>query len=326
MRNLHSSRTFPAFMGFLALAGCFITLAQIGITLKQGAPLCLNQGCEIVEALTLIPPLFFNIAGLFFFSTLYISIQLASRRSSIFHHIVTILLLAGIAVEAVLINFQHFIAQTFCAYCLIICGLVVLLNITAGGKQTLRAVAIFAAVTAAFASLNFQSNGSSKIGFYKDGVFATRQGTEPGPDMYLFFSSTCNHCEIIIDQLKGDKQLTINFNPIDTIEELDISPLEYHPDYSQISNRKTLAALGINEIPVLLINNKDSLQIFKGEKAISSKLFTTNKEIEKDLSSDGFSSDMSYSEDIPTSQDDGCSVDTDCEEGAELIPPGTAPE
>ena len=41
---------------FLALVASLLIAGQIGYTLYQGAPLCLNGGCKVVEKLAKVSP------------------------------------------------------------------------------------------------------------------------------------------------------------------------------------------------------------------------------------------------------------------------------
>ncbi len=309
------------FIGYLALIGCLITISQIIIILVQGDPLCLNQGCKIVESQTRIPPLFFNIAGLLFFLSIYGCARSANRGSTLFRRILMFLLLAAISTEAVLVNFQYFIVQAFCTYCLIICGIIILLNILTGAKQTARALLLFCAVTAAFASLDFGHSNNGAPSSYQNGVFATRPGLyETEKELHLFFSSTCSHCENVIQTINDTDQVTISFNPIDTIEKLNIEGIDYLTDYSSQNNQATLATLGIDEIPILLLRDNNTIEIIRGEKAISARIIAIGKSLEIEITPEENNQSSTSDDKTISSQEDGCSVLKDCEEEGQLIP------
>ena len=52
---------------FSALIGCLITGAQSLLIYLQGEGVCFNDGCKVVYSLTLVDPLYFNLAGFFYF-------------------------------------------------------------------------------------------------------------------------------------------------------------------------------------------------------------------------------------------------------------------
>ncbi|MCA1764720.1 MAG: hypothetical protein LC633_00430 [Desulfobulbaceae bacterium] len=103
-----------------ALLGCIITAAQIAVILFKGEAFCLNQGCRIVENLTTIPPVYFNLAGLVYFLVIFAAARPTAGRPRPGFDWLSTLLLAGLAAEGMLISYQLVVAQTFCAYCLII--------------------------------------------------------------------------------------------------------------------------------------------------------------------------------------------------------------
>ena len=65
----------------LALIGSIATVAQIIANLVYGSGFCINDGCEIVEGLTLIAPFYLNMLGLLFFQTVYWGFRFATRES-----------------------------------------------------------------------------------------------------------------------------------------------------------------------------------------------------------------------------------------------------
>ncbi len=299
-----------------ALVASLIILTQIGIILFKGKGICLNDGCEIVEQLTKVSPLFFNLAGLLFFQTVFWVQRLTRDDSSRLRQLGKILLLAGLGAEAVLLGFQHFIAETFCSYCLIIFGFILLLNLFAGTRQFITGVFILSAALLAFSSLEFNQDATSGLSI-NEGIFATKPGRSQTETGHLFFSSSCAHCEKVIETLKEGNPLTIHFNPIDQINNLEVPGTVFSPQYSSSINRKILTSLGIDEIPIFIINTPDGFTILRGEQAITAYL-KSSKANDAPLSSDDYSGYSSTSDPlIPgiVGEDDGCTVSTDCDEG-----------
>ena len=246
---------------------------------------------------------------------------MTNRGSFSARTLVLLLLTAGMGAEAVLIGYQYLIACTFCSYCLIIFACIVLLNVLAGWRQAVRGLVIFCAVAAAFFSLEFRTSAEVQTLSYQDGVLATRQGTQAEPQIHLFFSSTCSHCKNIIQLLAPQKNLTIFFHPIDSVDAVDVPGIEKMATYSTAANRNFLASLGINEVPVLLLKEKNQYTVLKGENTIQQqidKLITPQEK--KESKEEQHLSPTSSQETILGTSSDGCSVEENCEDEANLIP------
>jgi len=252
---------------FLALVASLLIAGQIGFTFLQGTPLCLNDGCKVVEKLTRVPPLVFNVVGFVFFQIVYWGLHAARGDQRRIPPFIKHLLLAGLAAEGVLISFQYLVAQAFCIYCVAILCFVVVLNLLMGLRQIVAGVIICAAATLSFASLDVHKSVPEKPAFTA-GVLAQRPGTDTSVEHYLFFSSTCPHCEQVIASLKTNTRPTISFNPIDKVTTIDLPQLHYQPTYSPAINKALLGSLGIKEIPVLVSKTSEGVMIRRGESAI----------------------------------------------------------
>jgi len=294
----------------IALLASLLIAGQIGFTLYQGTSFCLNQGCKVVEQLTKISPLVFNLVGLAFFQAIFWGLRASRAEMRRLPSMVRTLLLAGLAVEAVLISFQYLVAQAFCAYCLGILAFIVILNLLIGAKQALPGLLLFAAVALTFASLELNQGKPGEYAF-KTGVFASRPGSARTAEHFLFFSSTCAHCEKVIASLQTNDRPTVHFNPIDRVKDLDLAKITRKDSYLPASNKALLAALGIDQIPVLITRTAEGLTIRQGEAAILAYLGKSG------LAETGGPSGSSA---IPAAQaiipglesKDGCSVATDC--------------
>lgn len=249
-------------------AGGIIAL-QTAIILFKGEAFCLNDGCRIVEKLTIISPLYINISGLLFFLLLYLACRWFKKKDG-FLDIPRLLLLLGLMVEAVLVSYQFFVIQTFCSYCLIIFFIIVALNILYGRQQVLVAVPLFSAVVAAFGVLNF--NPAALLALRGEtlasGTYAVKKCATPAKQLYFFFSSDCPHCKNVLSVLENCNNCEFHFNPIDKNQALAMPDLVYSPSYSPSLNRVVLSMLNITTIPVLLAQNHDGLTFIKGEESI----------------------------------------------------------
>jgi uncharacterized membrane protein len=303
----------------VSLLASLLTAFQALLILLRGNGLCFNDGCRIVDSLTSVPPLAFNIMGFLFFQAIFWGLLLERKNPGWPLKTVRALALAGMASEGVLISFQLFITEAFCAYCLIIFALIVLLNISLGFRQITYASAIFTVVLLTFSSLQLESAESAEGISLDKGTYGMRPASQPGPQLHLFFSSTCLHCENIIETLKARKSCEVRFQPIDEIRSLDFPGLEPAPAYSSAANRSFLKSLGIEEIPVLVAKDSSGIRVLKGEQPIREYLDQNCRE----ESSTSIESSSQSSSEVQgylsqPEQDDTCSVSADC-------PPSPAP-
>ncbi|MDK9708124.1 MAG: hypothetical protein OEL83_13865 [Desulforhopalus sp.] len=302
-----------AIISFLASV---LTAVQ-GVLLYTGEKgLCLNDGCAIVDSMTKVSPLVFNIAGFVFFQVLFWLFWCGRKGAGYWHKLARLLLLAGLSAEAVLVFFQQAIATVFCSYCLVIFAIIVLLNICCGLLQLFRGLVIFAAVFVTCLSLQFSSSAGGKEKTLDSGSMAMLAGKQGGAGLYLFFSSTCSHCEKVIEAIGSDNICSVRFNPIDEIEQLQVTGATIFPDYDIQVNRSLLQTLSIKEIPVLLAMTKDDTRVLKGEKRIRDYLDENCRPVRvKEFSGVSSARPSGYSF-LPGSEkpeDDACAVDTDCD-------------
>ena len=256
---------------WLALLTAAFIGAQMATIIFSGEGFCLNQGCEVVEALTRVSPFIINLAGLLFFIGIFVSCRWLRGGPHPQLSWTSLLLLTGLAAEGVLISYQLFVIHTLCSYCLIIFTVILLLNIINSRKQMLMGLAVFAAAVIAFSSLNFgQSQISLKTQTLLSGTFAKTSCIAPENQLYLFFSSNCPHCQTVIQALENCNSCEMHFNPIEPIDSLDHPELEHFPDYDPSLNRLVLSLLGIKTIPVMIIEKANGFSLIKGEESIMS--------------------------------------------------------
>ncbi len=313
-----------------AVAGAMLTGTQVVLLLLERTGICLNDGCAIVDNLTTVDPIYFNLAGLLFFLVVWFGLLRARRGSDHWRRLICVLLLAALAAEAVLLSFQIFVAKAFCSYCLIILGLIVLCTIFLGLKQTVKGAIIFSAVMLTFAGLDFrpESTGTDNL---SAGTMATFKPESANNHYTLFFSSTCNHCETIIEELRHSTSCAIAFNPVDTITSFRFPGAMFTDGYQPLINRHFLRKLDLDEVPVLLSRTRDAITIITGEAAIRNYL---REQCDKaparafqPTARDGHTS-VPPAWSLPTT-DDGCSILSDCDAPAGLSspeePPATQP-
>jgi uncharacterized membrane protein len=299
---------------FSVLAGAFITL-QIAFILAKGEAFCINDGCRVVEKLTIVPPLYINLAGLLYFIALFSASRSRRNGSGSSLDRLRLLLLLGLAVEAVLLSYQVFVIRAFCTYCLVIFAIIIALNLFYGWQQIRIAVPLLGAMLASFAVLNFSPASllALKSETLASGTYAVRKCAEPAKKLYFFFSSDCPHCKNVLSVLENCNSCEFHFNPIDKNQVLAISGLEYNPSYSPSLNRVVLSMLNITTIPVLLVQNPDGLTFIKGEEGINRFVRQTCFLQEEEISIDPSLLNLSEPEmNIYDAQEGDCTIEVEC--------------
>jgi len=297
----------------VALLACGVIGLQIAVIVIKGESICLNQGCRIVEQLTTIPSLFINLAGFIYFFVVFLGCRWWRGRPAPAFDPLRLLLWVGLAAEGVLIGYQAFVAEILCSYCLVIFSCVVLLNILYGRYQLLTGGALFLAVLAPFALLNF---GPALLTLRNQslasGTFAVKRCVEPAKKLYFFFSAECPHCQSVLKALENCNSCEFHFNPVDRIQSLAIPELEYAPTYAPALNRLILGLLQIETIPVLLVQNQDGLNFIKGEQSIihfiSQACFREEPYLYMDSSQYGQSENIS----VYDEQEGDCTIELEC--------------
>ncbi len=256
-------------MQFLALSASLVIAVQIIYSLVNGSTICPNEGCELVERLTALSPLYFNILGLLYFQLVYWSFRFFKNKSLDGFDFSGLLLLAGLAVEGVLLAYQLFVAHVVCSYCILIFLFVIILNLVYGRKQLISGVTIVISIIFSFSILTFlPARVSSQLYSLESGSYGVKSCAEPSKKIYLIFSSDCTHCVNVIKALDNCNSCDFYLNPIEKIDAFKVNGLELAPSYSPEVNRLMLAILGIKEIPVLVVKDTAGLSFIKGEKNI----------------------------------------------------------
>ena len=303
----------------ISLLATIFTGVQIYLLSRGEQAICFNDGCAVVDALTRVSPLWFNIAGFCFFLTLFWLFLQGRRRSEHLLKVARLILLAALASEAVLVYFQYAVAKVFCSYCLIIFAIVVLLNLCCGLRQILRGAVIFIAVSITCLGLQFTAPSSGKSLDLDSGSMAVLPGAGNPVKLYFFFSASCRHCEKVMASLTENPTCNLRFNPIERIESLKIDKAKRLENYDPSVNLAFLRGLSIQEVPLLFVAGGEEMRILKGEKNITEYLNsvcrapqTQAPNISQGLPGKGFA--------IPGMAgggQDSCSVASDCPPGDE---------
>lgn len=256
-------------MPLLALSACLVITVQIIYSLVNGSAICPNEGCELVERLTALSPLYFNILGLIYFQFVYWSLRFFKNKSLFGFDLPGLLLLAGLAVEGVLLAYQLFVAHVVCSYCILIFLFVIILNLMYGRKQLISGVTIVIAIIFSFSILTFlPARVSPQFYSLESGSYGVKSCDAPSKEIFLIFSSDCSHCINVINALDNCNSCDFYLNPVEKIDTLKVNGLELKASYSPEINRLMLAILGIKEIPILVVKDTAGISFIKGEKRI----------------------------------------------------------
>ena len=304
-----------AILKLLALSASLVIAVQIIYSLIRGSAFCPNAGCEIVERLTALSPLYINILGLLYFQFVYWSLRFIKNRSPDGFYFTGLLLLVGLAVEGVLLAYQLFVVRVVCSYCILIFFFVITLNLMYGHKQMLSGVTIAIAIIFSFSLLTFLPAGFSPQRYSLErGSYGVKSCAVPSKDVFLIFSSECSHCMNVINALNNCNSCDFYLNPVDKLDTFKVDGFELKASYTPEVNRLMLAILGINEVPVLFVKNATGFSFIKGEdkiiKYVQRACFDPQPVLyfDQSLQSEG--------EEMTLMTEDGgeCSLDIDCED------------
>lgn len=300
----------------LSMISSLLIASQIAVILVSGTAVCPNAGCTVVERLTVVSPLIFNVVGLLYFLSIFWISGWSRRRSGHHEAVLSFLLLAGLAAEGVFLGYQIFVARALCSYCLTVFACVVALNLAAGLRQLVSGMAALTAVVAAFSLLVFLPAQVRPDNYsFKLGTYAVRTCAAPSKEIFLLFSSECPHCQNVIRELENCNSCELNLNPIDKIENLDLAGVQRRPGYSPQINRLMLALFGIDEVPVLVVKSSEGYSFVKGEKNIISYIRVACFQQEPVMFLP-HSTTTSRQQDITlfSEDDQNCSLDINCED------------
>lgn len=320
--TFHNHRSRAGLLALIAVAASLLIGGQLYLIILQGTAACFNEGCEIVEGLTKVSPLVFNLFGLFFFLLIALTAVFVRIRSAGVPFL-SLLLLAAMAAEGVLLAYQYHVARAWCSYCLVIFGLVALCNVLVGFRQLLNGIVLVAAVNLIFALLRFEpAIWSSPESALAAGTAAIRPGPEHGRSIALIYANDCPHCMTLLQQLTEFPRCEIRLNPIDGPPPDDIPELERKSSFQPEINRLLLRLLAIDTVPVLLTVDNDGNRIIRSGPAIEADLrVNCGNRAKDDEQSTGTGPNRSESRAVTPNQflppfpdDEGCQVDVICPE------------
>jgi uncharacterized membrane protein len=308
---------------WIAAVGALLTALQALLLQVRGSILCLNDGCRVVEGLTTVSPLVFNLLGCAWFSLTAYLLHHTTRRQPRGADWASLLMLAGAAAEGTLVAYQAFVAGTFCSWCLTVFALVLAMNVAAGWTQALKAGTVLVAAVAASSLLRYgvlpHAGGPGERAL-DAGTFAVRRCSDPAKQLYLIFSSNCPHCREVMKTLENCNSCNFHFNPIDRITSLDLAGLEQAPSYEPSVNRAFLGLLGVDEVPVLIAPGPEGVSVIRGEKRILAYVGQECFRTEPLLNMDPSRSLDAGSLQLFRGEDAGCNVQVECGPDGKPLP------
>lgn len=268
----------PEFCGkWLAAALFLMILAQTAHLLFRGEAYCPNEGCRIVDEQSPLSPIVTNVGGLLYFAILFLLFRAARKRpegGGAARFLLAPCLLAGMAAEGVLSIFQ---VQTsaFCAYCCTILAGLFLINLCLGKRQALNAIFTFCGVAVA-AFLLTSPKGEGPIAAAQS-IRAGTQFVKTGPEgsdiRYFFFKESCKYCKPVLDELMQDNNATLRLNPLAELKKMEFPEATPQSVFVPEANRIFLRGLGINSVPVLLVQRANgSMSLYMGVSQIGEYL------------------------------------------------------
>ncbi|MDL1970377.1 MAG: hypothetical protein LWW94_05295 [Candidatus Desulfofervidaceae bacterium] len=254
---------------YLSLLGVILIALEWRLFL-QGKSLCQGVGCKLAITFARDETLLLAV-GLIFFTLLVFLFAFAPSRITLYSfstfsllrihalthlRIIDVILLSALAAEGYLVGFQLFVLNRLCSFCLGVFGIVCLITIVYAFAYkrfylVFSGILIWAAVLLAtyLVSVPVVGRGLENLAsaHYVKGT--------PQTKWYLFVKEDCPHCEKTLDyllhQFKGDMDLYV------------------------CSAKKCyllLRSLGIEEVPVLLIDKKGKKEILVGDSCICKQI------------------------------------------------------
>lgn len=270
-------RSFCEFCSKWLTGLVFLTiLAQICYMFFKKEPFCPNDGCKVVETLLPLPlsPEIMNGVGLAYFGLLFLLFRSARKHpeGGIARALLPPFLLAGMAAEGVLSMFQYQ-NGTFCLYCCAILGTLLLISLFWGGRQMLAALFVFGGVcTASYFLVQPKTLIMPRSGI-ESGTFALKAGPKGSETRYFVFSESCRHCKSVLTALLRDESATLRLNPLAAPQRLELPGTAPQKDFAPEANLAFLRALGIDSVPVLLVQREDGgMTLHEGVNQISAYL------------------------------------------------------
>lgn len=207
-----------------------------------GSSLCFTEGCKVTAQYTR----FGDISILFIGLLTFLSLALLSICERFYHatwtgRLINLILIVALACEGFLIGYLMFRIHTFCLFCVIIFGFMVMLGLLRLLTREWEMLAGFAAMAAVFGMLY---------------LVLPAGGTVSLPEnerLVLFYSKECKHCAEIMDEIQANKV---------AVKHVEVN------GYSAY-----LKGMGIESVPTLYVNDKYQKVFLTGTEAIRRYLF-----------------------------------------------------
>lgn len=226
----------------LSVAGAILVTTELALELFNGT-LCVTEGCHIVVRQTRFGSISILLPGLAMFLILAILAKVkTTRHRQYVDTSISMLLNAALAAEGFLVGYQAFRLEVFCAFCLAVFGLFVILGIiwiSAGNRNVMCGFVGFFAVLIFLYLIQPTTQNNTATG---------QNTTLHNSRITLLFDDSCASCREI-DTMCRELEITVN-------------------KLNAKNHAALLDFLGINQVPVLIINDGDHKTIMVGKSKI----------------------------------------------------------
>jgi len=258
----------------VAAGGVFLVLSEI-ITEIFGSGICKTEGCRLTVQHVRFGNMPLLLAGLTVFSmlTLFSAINMVLKEKRL-DIIINFILIVSLACEGFLTGYQFFRLQRPCTFCLEVFAVFVILGILKileGQKQIIAGFICMECIFGLF-YLILPPLASTRL--------------PEGKKLILFYEQDCPHCNNI---LKECKQCNIKV--------CALSALRY---------QSLLNGLGIKEVPVLIVNDKEEKIILVGKTRI--RQYLKSLEARKEILNM-----KEFSNFLPLNSGDACRIEEKCQ-------------
>jgi len=203
----------------------------------QKSSMCSSTGCNLAEELLRFSSLYLNyfgmIGGVVIAIFGYLSLK-KDRENSWIEILFFITLYSAIAFESIMIGYQVIANPEPCSFCMGVYVQLLLIALFSSWRYLLYAVPAIVALLISLASLAVPQNMP----------IITTDGN------YLIHSELCPHCENVKSYFK---ESNITYTPLSV---------------KDVNTRVFIKQLNISQVPVLVIRQRNSTQILKGDHSI----------------------------------------------------------
>lgn len=244
---MNSEKRNPRFFFFIVcIIGLILVVAELAFQLFN-ASMCTTEGCQLAIRQTRYGSISILLPGIAIFLVLALLMKKDTSQYKVYRDkAVSMLLIAALSAEGFLVGYQVFRLQAFCAFCIVVFGIFIVLALLWFLEGNREVVSGFAGFFAVFIFLYLiMPVPHAHLGAKNIGNSA----------LTLFYDASCKSCENI-DELC--KECDIQVNKIEASENVEF-----------------LNFMDIKQLPVLVVNRNEEKKIIIGEGRIREYLLNS---------------------------------------------------